>query len=112
MVEWIQISERRTADREDEVCGGEQSVHGGDAWRRHRAQGAGGEAVLVRGEAGRRRAGARGAVVVGRGRRRRRGVAEGGHVPQLLGAKLGSCSRGVAGAAAACTCFDRQLLAA
>ena len=86
MVEWIQISERRTADREDEVCGGEQSVHGSDAGRRHRAQGAGGEAVLVRGEAA-RRAGARSAVAVV-GRQRRRGVAEDGHVPQLLGAKL------------------------
>ena len=101
---------RTQEDGEDEVCGGEQSVHGSDAGRRHRAQGAGGEAVLVRGEAA-RRAGARSAVAVV-GRQRRRGVAEDGHVPQLLGAKLGSCSRGVAGAAAACTCFDRQLLAA
>lgn len=74
--------------KEDEVCGGEQGVHCGDAGRRHRAQGAGGQALLLGGEEGR-------VAVVGgrqdrRRRRRRRGVAEDDHVPQLLGTELSS----------------------
>jgi hypothetical protein len=76
-------------DRRDEACNG---VHGGDAGRCHRAQGAGGQAVHVRGEAG--CVPARWPVRVSgwqrqqRRRACRRGVVEDGHVPQLLGAQL------------------------
>jgi hypothetical protein len=87
---------------DDEACnnGEEQGVHDGDAGRRHRAQGAGGQAVHVRGEAG--RVPARWPVCVSQQRRRRRaclrGVAEDGHVPLLLGAQLELPRRYVAGA--------------
>lgn len=99
------------AEKKDEVCSGEQGVHCRDAGRRHRAQGAGGQALLLGGEAGAGRVGARGAVVVvgrqGRRRRRHRGVAEDGHVPQLLGTKLGYEVK--PRAAAVCAWFDQQL---
>lgn len=84
----VVVSSERREKKEDEVCGGEQGVHCGDAGRRHRAQGAGGQALLLGSEAGRV------AVVGGRQDRRwrwrRRGVAEDDHVPQLLGTELSS----------------------
>jgi|UniRef100_A0A804QF55 hypothetical protein len=83
----VVVSSERREKKEDEVCGGEQGVHCGDAGRRHRAQGAGGQALLLGREAGR-------VAVVGgrqdRRRRRRRGVAKDDHVPQLLGTELSS----------------------